>query len=50
MATVVSLIPRSSMIWFGSLKFLSTSFGYDMILLSVKGPGEARIAPAVDGS
>ena len=25
---------------------MSTSFGYDMILLSVKGPGGARIAPA----
>ena len=31
-------------IWFGSLEFMSTSFGYDMILLSVKGLGGARIA------
>ena len=46
MATFVSLIPRSTVIWFGSLEFMSTGFGYDMILLSVKGPGGARIAPA----
>jgi len=45
MATSVSPIPRSTVIWFGSLEFMSTSFGYDMILLSVKGPGGARIAP-----
>jgi len=25
---------------------MSTGFGYDMILLSVKGPGGARVAPA----
>jgi len=46
MATPVLPIPRSTMIWFGSLEFMSTGFGYDMILLSVKGPGGARIAPA----
>ena len=46
MATLVSPIPRSTVIWFGSLEFMSTSFGYDMIVLSVKGPGGARIAPA----
>jgi len=45
MATLVSPIPRSTVIWFGSLEFMSTSFGYDMILLSVRGPGGARIAP-----
>jgi len=46
MATLVSPIPRSTVIWFGSLEFMSTSFGYDMILLSVKGSGGARVAPA----
>ena len=46
MATLVSLIPRSMVIWFGSLEFMSNGFGYDMILLSVKGPGGARVAPA----
>ena len=46
MATLVSPIPRSTVIWFGSLEFMSTSFGYDMILLSIKGPEGARIAPA----
>jgi len=46
MATLVSPIPRSTVIWFGSLEFMSTGFGYDMILLSVKGPGGARVAPA----
>ena len=46
MATLISPIPRSTVIWFGSLEFMSTGFGYDMILLSVKGPGGARIAPA----
>jgi hypothetical protein len=46
MATLVSLIPRSIVIWFGSLKFMSTGFSYDMILLSIKGPGGARIVPA----
>ena len=46
MATLASPIPRSTVIWFGSLEFMSTGFGYDMILLSVKGPGGARIAPA----
>jgi len=33
-------------IWFASLEFMSTGFGYDMILLSVKGPGGDRITPA----
>jgi len=46
MATFVFPILRSTVIWFGSLEFMSTGFGYDMILLSVKGPGGARIAPA----
>jgi len=46
MATLVSPIPRSTVIWFGSLEFMSTGFGYDMILLPVKGPGRARVAPA----
>ena len=46
MATLISPIPRSTVIWFGSLKFISTGSGYDMILLSVKGPGGARVAPA----
>jgi len=32
-------------IWFGSLEFMSTGSGYDMILLSIKGPGGARVAP-----
>ena len=36
MATLVSPISRSMVIWFGSLEFMSTGFGYDMILLSVK--------------
>jgi len=45
MATHVSSIPRSTVIWFGSLEFMSTGFGYDMILLSVKGLGGARIMP-----
>jgi len=46
MATPSSPIPRSTVIWFGSLEFVSTGSGYDMILLSVKGPGGARVAPA----
>jgi len=46
MATLVSPISRSTVIWFRSLEFVSTGFGYDMILLWVKGPGGARIAPA----
>jgi len=46
MATLVSPIPRSTVIWFGSLEFMSTGFGYEMILLSVEGSGRARIAPA----
>jgi len=46
MATLISPILRSTVIWFGSLEFMSTGFGYDMILLSVKGPGGARVAPA----
>jgi len=45
MATLVSPISRSTVIWFGGLEVMSTGFGYDMILLSVKGPGGARIAP-----
>ena len=45
MATPISPIPRSTVIWFRSLEFMSTDFGYDMILLSVKGPKGARIAP-----
>ena len=36
---------RSTVIWFGSLEFMSTGFGYVMILLSVRGPGGARIMP-----
>ena len=47
MATLVSPIPRSTVIWIGSLELMSTVFGYDMILLSVKGPRGARIAPAL---
>ena len=46
MVTLTSPIPRSTVIWFGSLEFMSTGFGYDMILLSVKGPGGARVVPA----
>jgi len=46
MATLTSPIPRSTVIWFGSLEFMSTGSGYDMILLSIKGPGGARVAPA----
>jgi len=45
MATLVSPIPRSTVIWFGSHDFMSTGFGYDMILLSIKGPEGARIMP-----
>ena len=45
MATHVSPIPRSTVIWFGSLEFMSTGFGYNMILLSIKGPGGAHIVP-----
>jgi len=45
MATLTSLIPCSTVIWFGSLEFLCTGSGYDMILLSIKGPGGARVAP-----
>jgi hypothetical protein len=45
MATHVSPIPRSTVIWFGSLEFMSTGFGYDMILLSVRVPRGARIMP-----
>jgi len=36
MATLASPIPRSTVIWFGTLEFMSTGFGYDMILLSIK--------------
>jgi len=46
MATLISPIPCSTVIWFGSLEFMSTGSGYDMILLLVKGPGGARLAPA----
>jgi len=46
MATLASPIPRSTVIWFGSLEFMSTGSGYDMILLSIKGPGGARVEPA----
>ena len=45
MATLASLIPCSTVIWFGSLEFMSTGSGYDMILLSIKGPGGVRVAP-----
>ena len=46
MATLASPIPHSTVIWFGSLEFMSTGSGYDMILLSIKGPGGARVAQA----
>ena len=46
MATHVSPIPRSTVIWFESLEFMFTGFSYDMILLSVRGPGRTRIMPA----
>jgi len=46
MATPSSPIPRSTVIWFVSLEFVSTGSGYDMILLSVTGPRGARVAPA----
>jgi len=46
MATLASPIPRSTVIWFGSLEFMSTGSGCDMILLSIKGLGGARVAPA----
>jgi len=46
MASPISPIPRSTVIWFGSLEFMSTGFGYDMILLSIRGPEGARIVPA----
>jgi len=46
MATLTSPIPCSTVIWFGSLEFMSTGSGYDMILLSIKGLGGARVAPA----
>jgi len=46
MATLASPILHSRVTWFGSLEFMSTGFGYDMILLAVKGPGGARVAPA----
>jgi len=45
MAAHVSPIPRSTVIWFGILEFMSIGFGYDMILLSIKGPGGARVMP-----
>jgi len=45
MATHVSPIPCSTVIWFGSLEFMSIGFGYDMILLSIKGPRGARVMP-----
>jgi len=46
MATLASPIPHSMVIWFGSLEFMSTGSVNDMILLSIKGPGGARVAPA----
>jgi len=46
MATLASPIPRSTVIWFGSVEFMSTGSGYDMILLSIKGPRGAHVAPA----
>ena len=46
MATLISPIPCSTVIWFGSLEFMSTGSGYDMILLSVKGPRGAHVVPA----
>ena len=46
MATLISPILRSTVIWFGSLEIMSTGSGYDMILLSIKGPGGARVVPA----
>jgi len=49
MATLVSPIPRSTVIWFGSLDFMSTGTGYDMILLSVKGPGNSRCTSTIEG-
>ena len=45
MATHISPIPRSTVIWFGSLEFMSTGFSYDMILLSVRGLRGACIVP-----
>ena len=45
MATHILPIQCFTVIWFGSLEFLSTDFGYDMILLSVEGPREARVMP-----
>jgi len=45
MATHVSPIPHYVVIWFGSLEFMSTGVSYDMILLSIKGPGGARVMP-----
>jgi len=45
MATPASPIPRSTVIWFGSLEFMSTGSSYDMILLSIRGPGGARVVP-----
>jgi len=45
MATLSSPISRSTVIWFGSLEFMSTGSSYDMILLSIKGPGGARVTP-----
>ena len=45
MATLSSPIPRSMVIWFRSLEFMSTGSCYDMILLSIKGPGGARVVP-----
>jgi len=43
MTTLASPIPRSTVIWFGSLEFMSTGSGSDMVLLSIKGPGGARV-------
>jgi len=46
MNTLVLPIPRFTVIWFGSLEFMSIGSGYDMILLSVKGLGGTRVARA----
>ena len=46
MATHISPIPRSTVIWFGCLEFMSTGLGYNMILLLVRGPGGACVLPA----
>ena len=50
MAFSIFLIPFSMVIWFGSLEFMSIGFGYDMILLSVRGLGGAHIVPSCLGA